>query len=72
METLPGAADTRGAPRTAPRRLTHDCTAAQALALPEAHMRCRARGPLLLPAFTAPVLPAERCDCGCHLDGGAQ
>lgn len=31
-------------------------------------MRCRARGAMRLPAFTAPVLPAEKCDCGCHTE----
>lgn len=73
METLPGPADTTGATGTTPRRrLTADCAAAQTLALPEAHMRCRGRGPLRLAGFTAPVLPAERCDCDCHVDGGAQ
>jgi hypothetical protein len=56
---------------TAPARvkLTADCQAAAILELPEAHMRCRARGALRIPGFTAPVLPAERCDCECHKGG---
>jgi hypothetical protein len=50
-------------------KLTADCQAAATLDLPEAHMRCRARGALRIPAFTAPVLPAEKCGCECHKAG---
>jgi hypothetical protein len=73
VQTLPLTSDTE----TSSGEADHPpvgiyCASGALLGLAALHAKCRGNGPLYMPGFTAPVLPAVPCGCGCHRKGGAR
>jgi hypothetical protein len=60
--------------RVSARRIpiSAECTGASRYGLDDGHRHCRGNGPIRIPHFTAPVLPATRCACPCHTPRGDQ